>query len=387
MSRVLPGHTVGILGSGQLGRMLAQTARQHGYRVLVFSPDSNSPAGQLADEEYVASYGDLEAVKRFAAAADVVTFEFENVPAATARAAADHARVRPHPELLFVAQNRIREKSEVARAGFPVTPFQPIRSPTDLADALGELGSPCVLKTASAGYDGKGQRKVKDLGEAQVAFSELGHVECALEAFVPFEREISVVVARGEDGSLADFGVFENDHVDHILDVTLSPGRVSSELAEEALKMARGIATHLDVVGVVCIEMFVTKDGKLLFNELAPRPHNSGHLTIEAFAASQFEQQLRAVCGLPLGSTARRAPAAAMVNLLGDLWTFDLEGAVMGEPHWAAALKQAGAHLHLYGKRTPRPGRKMGHITVLADTPGEAMARALSARSALLASA
>lgn len=386
MSRmILPGGTIGILGSGQLGRMLAQSARQHGYRVVVFSPEAHSPAGQLADEELVAPYQDLGAVSRFSARVDVVTFEFENVPAATAKAAGERAWVRPSAEVLFMAQHRIREKTAVAKAGFDVTPFAEVRRLEDLDKV--PFGLPAVLKTASAGYDGKGQRKVGSIEAAKAAFRELGEVECVLEAFVPFVRELSVVVARGQDGGIADYGVFENEHVDHILDSTRTPPRTSAAVMARALETARGIAEAVDLVGVACVELFETEDGTVLFNEMAPRPHNSGHLTIEAFETSQFEQQLRTVCGLPLGSTERRAPAAAMANLLGDLWTFDLEGGVMGEPHWAGALSVPGAHLHLYGKRAPRPGRKMGHVTALGATPEEAVARVREARSRLIARA
>jgi 5-(carboxyamino)imidazole ribonucleotide synthase len=385
--RFQPGHTLGIMGGGQLGRMLAQSARQHGYRVVVLNPEAQSPAGQLADEEIVAPFEDLSAVGRFAARADAVTFEFENVPAAAAKAAVERAVVRPDPSLLFVAQNRVREKSEVQRAGFPVTPFRPIRARADLRAAWEEIGGPAILKTASAGYDGKGQRRATSLQAAEAAFDELGGVECVLEARVDFEREVSVVVARSAAGDIADYGALENDHVDHILDTTVAPARVDTQVAERARALARGVAAHLELVGVACVELFVRADGELLFNELAPRPHNSGHLTIEACETSQFEQQLRAVCGLPLGSTALRAPAAAMANLLGDLWTYDLDGAVMGEPSWSGALARPGVHLHLYGKRVPRLGRKMGHLTTLGSTPAEALAKVLAARSALLASA
>ena len=387
MTRIVPGHTLGILGSGQLGRMLAQSARQHGYRVTVFSPDGDSPTGQLADEAFVAPYDDLEAVRRFAAGADVVTFEFENVPEATARAAAEMAIVRPDPELLYVAQNRIREKTAVEKAGYPVTPFRAVRTAEELEAAVVALGTPAVLKTASSGYDGKGQRRVDGAATAGAAWVSLGGVECVLEAFMRFERELSVVVARSADGKVSDFGVFENQHEEHILDATVSPARVPPDVAEAARDVAHGIAEHLDLVGVLCVELFDLGDGNLAFNEIAPRPHNSGHLTIEAFSVSQFEQQLRAVCGLPLGEPLRRAPAAAMVNLLGDLWTYDVDGTVVAEPQWAMLLRRRATHLHLYGKKRPRSGRKMGHVTVLGDSPDAALAQARSARSALLASA
>lgn len=387
MTRIVPGHTMGILGSGQLGRMLAQSARQHGYRVTVFSPDGDSPTGQLADEAFVAPYDDLDAVRGFAAGADVVTFEFENVPEATARAAAEMAIVRPDPTLLYVAQNRIREKTAVEKAGYPVTPFRAVRTAEELEAAVVALGTPAVLKTASSGYDGKGQRRVDAAATAGAAWVSLGGGECVLEAFMRFERELSVVVARGTDGKVADFGVFENHHEEHILDATVSPARVPPEVAEAARDLAHGIARHLDLVGVLCVELFDLGGGNLAFNEIAPRPHNSGHLTIEAFSVSQFEQQLRAVCGLPLGEPIRRAPAAAMVNLLGDLWTYDVDGTVVAEPQWATLLRRPQTHLHLYGKKRPRSGRKMGHVTVLGDTPDVALAQARSARSALLASA
>lgn len=385
--RILPGHMLGILGGGQLGRMLAQSARQHGYRVVVFSTESGSPAGQLADEEIVAAYEDLAAVERFSSRADVVTFEFENVPSTTAKAARSRAVVRPDPEILYIAQNRLREKSEVERAGFSVTPHRPVRSREDLRAAIEALGCPAILKTAASGYDGKGQRKVFTSEGAEAAYEDLGNQECVLEALVRFERELSVVIARGIDGQMADYGVFENQHVDHILDLTISPARVPEEVASRALEVARGVAERLELVGVMCVELFALPDGQVLFNELAPRPHNSGHLTIEGFVTSQFEQQLRAVCGLPLGEVSRRSPAAAMANLLGDLWTFDLDGKVMGEPAWSAILEHPGVHLHLYGKRAPRLGRKMGHLSVLAANPEEAVSRVLAARSAALASA
>ena len=384
---VFPGGTVGVMGGGQLGRMLAQSARQLGYRVVVFSPDAGSPAGQLADEEIVAPFEDLGAVGRFAARSDVVTFEFENVPATAAKAAQERSVVRPDPEILFVAQNRIREKTEVARAGFPTTPFRAVRTLADLPAALEAIGCPAVLKTATAGYDGKGQRRIAAPEAAVAAFEGLGGTECVLESFVPFEREVSVVVARSVNGEVVDYGVFENDHVEHILDTTVAPARVSEDVARAARELARGVAERLELVGVLCVELFVRGERELLFNELAPRPHNSGHLTIEACHTSQFEQQLRAVCGLQLGDPGLRAPAAAMANLLGDLWTFDLEGAVMGEPAWRALFAQPRVHVHLYGKRVPRLGRKMGHVTALGRDPAEALARVRSARSALLASA
>ena len=372
---ILPGATVGVLGSGQLGRMFAIAARRMGYRVHTFSPDYDTPTGQVADREVTAAYDDLDAVRDFARGVSVVTFEFENVPAATAEAAAQHAEVRPAGAVLHTTQNRLREKGFLAKAGFPVPRFAAVCSAEDLKTALAEVGCPAVLKTADWGYDGKGQARIGRPEEAASAWTALGTEEAILEAFVDFEREVSVVAARGLDGSFAAFGLFANDHSNHILDVTVSPAPVPPAVEREAMEIARGILEGLEVVGVLCVEMFLTRDGRLLVNELAPRPHNSGHLTFDACVTSQFEQQLRAICGLPLGSTGLLRPAA-MANLLGDLWQD-------GEPDWAAACRFPEVKLHLYGKAAARPGRKMGHLTALASTPEEARRIVISAREAL----
>jgi 5-(carboxyamino)imidazole ribonucleotide synthase len=363
MNAILPGSTVGVLGSGQLGRMFAIAARQMGYRVHTFSPDSDTPTGQVADVEVTASYDDLDAVRKFAKGVSVVTFEFENVPAATAAAAAEFAPVRPGGEVLHVTQHRLREKTFLAKHGFPVTPFRAIRTVDDVRGAVREHGPAAVLKTASFGYDGKGQSKVRSLAEAEAAVGA-GDVERIYEAFVDFDREVSVVAARGLDGSFAHWGVIANDHVNHILDLSIAPADLPTDVASEAVEIARGILEQLNVVGVLCVEFFLTRSGKLLVNELAPRPHNSGHFTIDASSTSQFEQQLRAVCGLPLGSTRLHRPAA-MAQLLGDLWE-------KREPNWAAACAVPNVKLHLYGKSDPRTGRKMGHLTALAESASEA---------------
>jgi 5-(carboxyamino)imidazole ribonucleotide synthase len=371
----LPGATLGILGGGQLGRMLALAARRMGYRVHVFSPERGSPAGQVADHEHAAPYEHLAAARAFARKVDVVTFEFENVPATTAETVAAEVPVRPAPRVLHVCQHRLREKRFLAEHGFPVAPWRAVRSAGELAAAVAELG-PAVAKTVGWGYDGKGQERLDAPAEAEAAWRRLATDEAVVEAFVDFEREVSVVAARGVDGAVADCGVFANDHESHVLDVTVAPAPVPAAVAAEAAAIAHGVVAALDVVGVLCVEMFLGRDGRLLVNELAPRPHNSGHLTIEAAATSQFEQQLRAVCGLPLGSPALLSPAA-MANLLGDLWAG-------GEPDWPAALAVPGVALHLYGKSDPRPGRKMGHLTAVAPSAEEARARALDARSRLL---
>jgi 5-(carboxyamino)imidazole ribonucleotide synthase len=377
---ILPGATVGVLGSGQLGRMFAIAARRMGYRVHTFSPDDDTPTGQVADREVQGAYDDLDAVRAFARAVDVVTFEFENVSSAAAAAAAEHAPVRPAGAVLHTTQNRVREKAFLARTGFPVAPFAAVHSREELRNALAVVGAPAVLKTAGWGYDGKGQARIAAPGEADAAWAGLGFGEAGeavLEAFVDFEREVSVVAARGVDGAFAHFGVIANDHKNHILDVSTAPAAIPPEVAREAVAIAHGILESLGVVGVLCVEMFLTKAGRLLVNELAPRPHNSGHLTFDACVTSQFEQQLRAICGLPLGDTGLLRPAA-MANLLGDLW----QG---GEPDWVAACRFPEVKLHLYGKAAARPGRKMGHLTALADDAGEARRRVLAARDALTA--
>ena len=374
MIPILPGATLGVLGSGQLGRMFAIAARRMGYRVHTLSPDEDTPTGQVADLEIQAQYDDLDAVRRFASGVSVVTFEFENVPAATAQAAAEHAPVRPAGRVLHTTQHRIREKTFLQQAGFPLTPFRTVETSEDLAKAVAELGTPAILKTADFGYDGKGQARVESADGAEAAWTSIGRAPAVLEQFIPFECEVSVVAARGADGACVDWGVIENEHRRHILDVSLAPARVAAEVAGRAREIAHSVLDALDVIGVLCVEFFVEPGGRLLINELAPRPHNSGHLTVDASATSQFEQQLRAVCGLPLGSTELLRPAA-MANLLGDLWTD-------GEPDWPAALKCPRVKLHLYGKMEPRPGRKMGHMTALAADVETALALVLHARDA-----
>jgi 5-(carboxyamino)imidazole ribonucleotide synthase len=374
---VLPGATVGVLGSGQLGRMFAIAARRMGYRVHTLSPEYDTPTGQVADREVQADYGDLDAVRAFARGVDVVTFEFENVAAAAAEVAAEEAPVRPSGSVLHTCQHRLREKRFLAGAGFPVAPFAVVRSAAELAQALQTVGLPAVVKTAGWGYDGKGQVKIARAEEAAGAWSSLGTEEAVLEAWIDFEREVSVVAARGLDGSYADYGPIENRHKNHILDLSIAPAGLPPEVAREASRIARGVLEALAVVGVLCVELFLTRDGRLLVNELAPRPHNSGHLTFDAAITSQFEQQLRAICGLPLGATDLLRPAA-MANLLGDLW----QG---GEPDWVAACRSRAVKLHLYGKATPRPGRKMGHLTALAATPAAALAEVEAARAVLTA--
>jgi 5-(carboxyamino)imidazole ribonucleotide synthase len=372
---ILPGASIGVLGSGQLGRMFAIAAREMGYRIQIYSPDNDTPAGHIADREWVARYDDVEQVREFARGVDVVTFEFENVLSLTTGAVAEMVPVRPGGHVLHTTQQRLREKSFLSEKGFPVTPFRRITSLAELRAAAHELGLPAVLKTASFGYDGKGQSKLRADSDLAAAFAALNGAEGIYEAFVDFEKEVSVVAARTVGGEFKAFPVFENAHANHILDVTFAPAAISEELAREAVELARGILERLDVVGLLTVEMFVTRDGRLLVNELAPRTHNSGHLTIDACVTSQFEQQVRAVCGLPLGGTELHAPAA-MANLLGDLW-------LGGEPNWAAALEDPLVKLHLYGKAEPRAWRKMGHLTATGATTEAAVARVRQARERL----
>jgi 5-(carboxyamino)imidazole ribonucleotide synthase len=372
---ILPGATIGVLGSGQLGRMFAIAARRMGYRVHTFSPDMDTPTGQVADVEIIGQYDDLDAIRRFAGGVGVVTFEFENVPSTCVQAAADLVPVRPGGSVLHTTQNRLREKTFLARHGFPVVAFREVRSEADLRAAVAALGLPAVLKTAGFGYDGKGQTKLlADSDVDRVAEAGIAQ-EMILEAFVDFECELSVVAARGVDGAFAHWGAISNAHRNHILDVSVAPASIAPEVAREAVAIARGVLEELDVVGVLCVEFFMAADGRLMVNELAPRPHNSGHLTFDACITSQFEQQLRAVCALPLGSTELLRPAA-MANLLGDLWCD-------GEPNWPAACASPEVKLHLYGKLAPKPGRKMGHLTALADTPERAAALVREARHRL----
>lgn len=360
MKRILPGSTIGIFGSGQLGRMFAIEARKMGYRVHTYSHSTDTPTGQVADFETCAEYEDLDAVRMFAKSVDVVTFEFENVPSSTVETAAEFVGVHPRGEILYITQNRLREKNFLVANGFPVTPFRHINILGDLVDGAKQLGFPCILKTAGFGYDGKGQSKIKTSEDITDAFEKLNGAGAILESFVEFEKEVSVVCARDQNGNFAHYGVIENEHANHILDVSFAPAFVTEKVFNEAIEISRSLAETLDYVGTLCVEFFVTKDEKLMINELAPRPHNSGHLTFDACVTSQFEQQARAVCGLPLGSTGFYRPAA-MVNLLGDLWQ-------NGEPDWAAALETSNVKLHLYGKAEPRAGRKMGHITALEDS-------------------
>ena len=372
---ILPGATLGVLGGGQLGAMFAMAARRMGYRVAVISDVADCPATRHADRLHVGSFADPAFLTEAATGLAVVTFEFENVPAAAGEALAASLPVRPHPRVLFITQDRSREKAFLVEQGIPCGDHRLVHSASELATAVEAIGRPAVLKTAAFGYDGKGQQVLRDPDDVAAAWAALGGGPCVLEAWVDYECELSVVAARGLDGSVVAFPAFRNDHARQILDVSSCPAAVSPETAGEAEHLAATVLSELGVVGVACVEFFLTRDGRLLVNEIAPRTHNSGHLTIEACCTSQFEQQVRAICGLPLGSPDLLAPAA-MANLLGDCWA-------EGEPDWAAALAVPGVRLHLYGKSQPRPGRKMGHLTATAASAAEAVTAVEAARAAL----
>jgi 5-(carboxyamino)imidazole ribonucleotide synthase len=384
-SPIQPGATLGILGGGQLGAMFAAAAKRMGYRVEAISDVADCPAARACDRVHVGDYADSSFLTRVATDLDVVTFEFENIPAATGRALAAAVPVRPHPDVLFTTQDRVREKAFLVAHGFACAPHRVVRSHEDLHAAVAALGLPAVLKTAAFGYDGKGQMKLTAAADVDAAWAALGTGpdgprELVLEGWIDFDCEISVVAARGLDGMTAAFAPARNAHAHHILDVSSVPAGLPEPVLAAATDTAARVLATLGVVGVACVEFFVTKDGRVLVNEIAPRTHNSGHLTIEACETSQFEQQVRAVCGLPLGSTRQVAPAA-MANLLGDCW-FAAGEERPREPDWATALAVPGVRLHLYGKSEPRRGRKMGHLTALAATADEAIARVTRARQA-----
>ncbi len=372
---ILPGATVGMLGGGQLGRMFTLRARTMGFRVVVLDPDPGSPAGRVADRHLRAAYTDERALDELAASCAAVTTEFENVPAETLDRLARTGLVRPPVEAVAIAQDRIAEKSFLQDAGFATAPFRPVRDPGELEAALQSIRTPALLKTSRLGYDGKGQATVTDAASATAAFERFGRVACVLEDRLALETELSVVLARGADGEIAAFPAGENHHRDGILETTVVPARVPERLADEARELAIAVAERMRYTGVLGVELFVANGGRLFVNEMAPRPHNSGHYTLDACAVDQFEQQLRALCGLPLGEPRLLTPVAT-INLLGDLW-------LPGEPRWAEALRRPGVRLHLYGKAEPRPGRKMGHLTCLARDAGQALALAHAAHAAL----
>lgn len=362
---IAPGQTIGIVGGGQLGRMLALTARRMGYRIAILDPDASCPASPVADLKVSASFEDGNALRRLAEASDVVTYEFENIPVTSLRQIAALCPVFPDPSILHICQHREREREFLQASGFPGPRFEVVASAGELAAALKKFPGKTRLKSSAFGYDGKGQLALVPDSDPETSWKTIGVPRAVLEEHVPFVREISVLVARDASPQTVAFPPFENRHVDGILERTVFPARIPASVANDALALARQIAEKLQLVGLLAVELFQMADGRLLVNELAPRVHNSGHLTAEACPTSQFEQQLRAVCGLPLGLVSPIGPAV-MFNLLGDLWA-------KGEPDWSPIFALPGASLHLYGKATARPGRKMGHLTIRSGTIEEAI--------------
>jgi 5-(carboxyamino)imidazole ribonucleotide synthase len=375
-----PGKTIGVLGGGQLGRMLAQAAQTLGYRVHVYEPQIHCPAGAVANHEVNASYQDADALLDFARGVDVVTYEFENIPAAALAVIAPLVPLHPSADVLHTTQNRQREKAWLKANGFPHVAYAEALD-GDIAPAVAQVGLPCVVKTADFGYDGKGQMKLSTAADLEQAVAIFRGRRCVVEAWCEFSCELSVIVARSTTGETRAFPVSENIHTHHILDFSIVPARVPTAVAEAAEALAARIAEKIGVVGLLAVELFLTTAGELVVNELAPRPHNSGHWSLDGGETSQFEQHVRAVCGLPLGAVAVREPTV-MVNILGDAWKW-ADGKVVGAPRWAAILAAPRAKLHLYGKAEPRPGRKMGHFTVRAADVATALAQAQALKAQL----
>jgi 5-(carboxyamino)imidazole ribonucleotide synthase len=371
---LLPGSTLGVLGGGQLGRMFTIAAKVMGYKVVVLDPDPHSPAGEIADVHLKATYTDAVALMRMAELCQAVTTEFENVPAQSLEALARKCYVAPNAASVGIAQDRLLEKTRAQEFGCVTAPFANIEDEGFLVHAWSQIEGPALLKTRRLGYDGKGQARVDSLDDLVTAFDHLGRVPCLLEGFLPLDREISVILARNPLGEIAFFPVAENCHRNGILDVSIVPARVSAAIAESARDMAAHLAAGLDYVGVLAVEFFVLRDGSVVFNEMAPRPHNSGHYTLDACATDQFQQQVRALAGLPLGDPRLLSPVV-MVNLLGDIW--------QPNPAWDKLLAHPGVQLHLYGKQEARPGRKMGHYNCLAASVEAAVSLAEATRSEL----
>jgi 5-(carboxyamino)imidazole ribonucleotide synthase len=372
---ILPNATLGVLGGGQLGRMFTLAAYSMGYRVVVLDPDPHSPAGLIADQHIKANYHDHAALQLLGDECAAITTEFENVPAESMEYLEKFCAVRPNAEAVRIAQDRIREKTFVQDHGLATAAFAAIYEDADIIAAIEVLNAPLLMKTASLGYDGKGQIQVNTLAEARAAFEQLGNTTCVLEEMVDLEREISVILARSVNGQTSVYPVGENRHVNGILDTTIVPATLDANLGEKAIDMATRLADSIDYCGILAVEFFCTRQGELLINELATRPHNSGHYTVDACATSQFEQQVRMMCGLPPADTQMLSPVV-MTNLLGDIWTD-------GEPDWQQVFNESQAHLHLYGKKEARPGRKMGHINCLAGDVEQALAITARIRSAL----
>jgi len=378
---IKPGSWLGVFGGGQLGRMFTHAAQRLGYHVAIWEPETNCPASQAADQHLQPAGPEQEraAALELGQLCDAITLEFENINSTYLRIAAPHSLICPGADFLEICQDRVLEKSSLAAAGFPTTPFFPVQSLEHVAHAIEQFGTPVVLKTARSGYDGKGQAIVRTAADARAIFESLESNHLIAEKWIAYQAEVSMIAARNASGQIECYPLVENQHANHILDLSRCPVSTSlAPLQTRATEICRGIADRFQVVGLFCVEFFIDASGDLLINEIAPRPHNSGHLTIEAFDCCQFEQQVRAMCNLPLARPVQLRPAA-MSNLLGDVWS-------AGEPDWNAALVQPCVHLHLYGKSEARVGRKMGHLTVLADDATAAAAQARAIRQQLSAS-
>lgn len=372
---IFPDASLGVLGGGQLGRMFTLAALSMGYRTVVLDPDPHSPAGLIANQHIKADYRDRAALRMLGDACAAITTEFENIPADSLEFLEQCCPVRPGADGVRMAQNRIHEKTFIQEHGLATAPFAAIYEAADIEEAFAGLTPPLLLKTASLGYDGKGQLPANTPDEARVAFRQMGEIPCVLEERVELEREISVVLARNINGQTAIYPVGDNRHVNGILDTTMVPSGADPAMLASAIEMARQLADTVNYCGVLAVEFFCTRQGELLINEIAPRPHNSGHFTVDACATSQFEQQVRMMCGLTPGST-QLLSAVVMTNLTGDIWGDS-------EPAWQHVLNEPGAHLHLYGKSEARPGRKMGHINCLADDVDSALEITARIRAAL----
>jgi len=376
---ILPPAMLGMLGGGQLGRFFVIAAHEMGYQVTVLDPDKNSPAGKIADVHICANYDDADALQQISNTCAAVTTEFENVPASTLKKLAESVIVRPSAESVAIAQNRVMEKNFIKEAGLPVAPFAVINEASDLPDDASTL-YPAILKVARFGYDGKGQARVKNQAEARLAFAEFKQEICVLEQMLPLDLEVSVVLARDTHGHIAAFATAENSHLNGILDISIAPARCREVVKANARELAKKLADKLNYVGVLGVEFFLVKN-QLLVNEIAPRPHNSGHYTIDACVTNQFEQQVRVLAGLPLGDASLHSNAV-MVNVLGDSWLAREENVAL-EPAWDKACSHPNLKLHLYGKAEPRKGRKMGHFTVIGKEAKSVLNTALVARSEL----
>jgi len=385
MKVLLPGATIGIIGGGQLGRYFVLAARRLGYSVVVLDPSADAPAMQVANQKIVAPYGDAQALEQLATVCEAITIEFENVPFEGLSALSETVSVAPSPECVRIAQDRRIEKVVALQHGLTPAPNATVESSDDISAAIAVTGIPAILKTATLGYDGKGQVVCESEADVRTAFEELLHVPCVLEQRIDLDVEVSVVLCRSHDAQITCFPIAENVHVNGILDISTAPASISKKMADEVIQQAQKLAHGIDYVGVLGVEFFIATNGTVYFNEMAPRPHNSGHYTLDATATCQFEQQVRMLCALPAGDACQHSPVS-MVNILGDSWGVGAEGKIQENavvPNWSAVLQEPSAHLHLYGKAEARTGRKMGHVNCLASDTSSSLVLAEAVRNAL----